>query len=48
MLERNRGKRNEPAYVTHIAQKVAEYYNMELEELERVTDKNALDIYQMN
>lgn len=43
-----RGKRNEPAYVTHVAEKVASYYSITLEELESITDRNALDIYQMN
>lgn len=43
-----RGKRNEPAYVNHVAEKVAQFYNLEIDELENITDKNALDIYQMN
>ncbi len=43
-----RGKRNEPSYVNYVAKKVAECYIITTEELETITDKNALDIYQMN
>lgn len=36
-----RGKRNEPAYVKHTAEKVAELFGQELEEIARVTTRNA-------
>lgn len=40
-----RGKRNEPAYIPLIAQKVAEYRKMELEELANTTTSNALSLF---
>ncbi|MFH0930017.1 MAG: TatD family hydrolase [Candidatus Moraniibacteriota bacterium] len=36
-----RGKRNEPTYVKYIAQKIADIKDISVEEVERVTDKNA-------
>lgn len=41
-----RGKRNEPSYIPLIAQKIADYKQMKVEDLAEVTTKNALDIYQ--
>jgi TatD DNase family protein len=40
-----RGKRNEPAYLSIIAQKVADLKQMQLEELEAVTSNNALQLF---
>ena len=40
-----RGKRNEPAYVKHIAQKIAEIKGISVEEIERVTDENAAQFF---
>lgn len=40
-----RGKRNESAYVTLVAEKLSEIYNLPLEEVARITTKNALSIF---
>jgi TatD DNase family protein len=42
-----RGKRNEPAYVTHTAQRVAELLAMPLDALVAVTDENARRIFSL-
>lgn len=36
-----RGKRNEPAYMVHVAQKLAEIKGISLQEVERITSENA-------
>lgn len=36
-----RGKRNEPSYTKHIAQKIAEILEMSVEEIEKITTENA-------
>ena len=36
-----RGKRNESAYITFVAQKVAEVKGMELERIAEITSRNA-------
>ncbi len=41
-----RGKRNESAYLTHIAERVAEIKGVSLEELAQRTTENALKLYQ--
>jgi TatD DNase family protein len=41
----NRGKRNEPAYVVHTVQKVAEIRGMPWEEIGRVTSDNAKNVF---
>ena len=41
----NRGKRNEPAFVTHVAEKVAEIKDVEISEVARTTTKNALELF---
>jgi TatD DNase family protein len=40
-----RGKRNESAHITLIAQKIAEIKNITIEEVAQITSKNALDIF---
>ncbi len=40
-----RGKRNEPSYVKYVAQKLADIYQMPLEDLDRITTDNALKIF---
>lgn len=40
-----RGKRNEPAYVASIAKKIAELYQLTLEEVAEITTKNAQNVY---
>jgi len=43
--EPNRGKRNEPAYTRHVAAYLADVKEIPVEEIERVTTKNALELY---
>ncbi len=40
-----RGKRNEPAYLKWIAQKIADLHLISLEELERITTQNAQEVF---
>lgn len=42
-----RGKRNEPAYLGLIAQKIAEIKNIDIEEVKRVTTQNAVQIFKL-
>lgn len=42
-----RGKRNESAYLPAIANKIAEILDMDLAEVERITDRNAREIFPM-
>lgn len=42
-----RGKRNESSYVVHVAKKLAEIYNLPIEEIARITSKNALDVFKL-
>lgn len=42
----HRGKRNESSYILHIAQKLAELKETTLEEVEEITTKNALVLFQ--
>lgn len=44
----NRGKRNEPAYVKLVAEKIAELREMPFEELCDQTTKNALKLFKIN
>lgn len=43
----HRGKRNESSYVTLVAQKLAEIYNLPVDEIARITTENALSVFQM-
>jgi TatD DNase family protein len=43
-----RGKRNEPAYVRHVAEKVAELKNMSIEEVEEVTSTNFSQLFRIS
>lgn len=45
--EPKRGKRNEPAFVKYTAQKLAEIMDLPLEEIEEITDRNALELFQV-
>jgi TatD DNase family protein len=40
-----RGKRNESAYLIHIAQKMSEIKHIDLKELAEITNKNAVEIF---
>jgi TatD DNase family protein len=40
-----RGKRNESGYVTLVAQKLAEIYNVTIEEIARITTENSKEIF---
>jgi TatD DNase family protein len=41
----HRGKRNEPAYVRHVAEKIAELKGAALEDVERATTENAASLF---
>lgn len=43
--EPKRGKRNEPAYVTYTARRIAQVKGLPPEEVERVTSRNARDLF---
>lgn len=43
-----RGRRNEPAYVKYIAEKVAEIRNISLEEVARQTTQNAVNLFNLD
>ena len=40
-----RGKRNEPAYLLHVAEKLAEVYNLPVEKIAEVTTENARRLF---
>lgn len=42
-----RGKRNEPAYVKYIAEKVAQIRNISFEEVAQITTKNAIELFNL-
>ena len=44
----HRGKRNESTYVFFVAQKLAEIYNISVEEIGEITSNNAEEIFEMN
>jgi TatD DNase family protein len=43
-----RGKRNEPAFVAHTASFLAEFYEIDAEELAKQTTKNFFDFFRLN
>ena len=45
--EPNRGDRNEPAYVRHVADRLARIKDRPIEEVEAITTQNARDIYDL-
>jgi len=42
-----RGRRNESSYLIHIATKVAEIYNLNIEEIGAISSRNALELFQL-
>ncbi|HKL88824.1 MAG TPA: TatD family hydrolase [Salinibacter sp.] len=46
--EPNRGDRNEPAYVRHVADALARIKDVPIREVEEVTSRNARDIYELD
>ncbi len=44
----NRGKRNEPSFVIHTAQFLADFYGIELEKLAKHTTQNFLDFFNID
>ena len=46
--EPKRGKRNESTYLRYIAKKIAEIKNISLEEVAKITTKNAEEIFKIN
>ena len=40
-----RGKKNQPAYIIHIAEKIAEIKNMDVEEIANITTKTAYNLF---
>lgn len=44
----HRGKRNEPAFVKHVIEKIAEVREMKVEEVERITDQNAINFFNLD
>ena len=43
-----RGRRNESSYLIHVAAKVAEIHNLNIEELGAITTKNALNLFKLS
>lgn len=43
-----RGKRNESAYITHVAEKIAEIYSLPLKLVSEITTVNALELFDLN
>jgi len=43
-----RGKRNEPAYVRYVADKIAEIKKLPLEEVARATTENAINLFRLS
>ena len=41
------GKRNESSYVLHVAEKLSDIYELPLKEIETVTTKNAMELFNL-
>ena len=46
--EPHRGKKNEPAYVRFVAEKIAEIKDLAFEDVARITTANAMDVYRLD
>lgn len=46
--ESYRGKRNEPSYVKHIAEKIAEIKNATFDQVARQTTENAVKLFKLH
>jgi len=44
----HRGKRNESAYLLHVAERLAEVKNVSLNEVEEITSHNARSLFQID
>lgn len=44
----HRGKRNEPAYTALVAQRLAEFWQMDIKEVDSITTKNAMQLFRLN
>src|SRR5699024_9912463 len=43
----NRGKRNEPAYVTFVVETIADIKEMTVEEIRKITTENAFQVFRL-
>ena len=43
----NRGKRNESSFITNIAKKLAEIYQVSIEEIIKITTNNSIDVFKI-
>ncbi len=43
----NRGKRNESSYVRYVLEEIANIREMDIKELERITEKNSIDLFRI-
>lgn len=43
----HRGKRNEPSYLVHVAQKLADIHEMSIEKIAEITTQNAKDLFRI-
>ena len=44
----HRGKRNESSYIIHVAQKMAEVFNLPIHRVAAITTSNALTLFKLN
>ncbi len=43
----HRGKRNEPAYVRHVAEKIAEIHGLSVKDVEEATTQNTKQLFRI-
>ena len=43
-----RGKRNESSYLLHVAEKLADVYDLKMNVIERTTTENAIKLFKLN